>query len=98
METTRIPTSYDVWKTIKIWHPELKVFESYSAPGGDYFGDPGICIMYTSYGFPGTDYPIMAAETIWHRSPGSPDEIVKAANRAAEQTKYWLCVAIPNID
>jgi hypothetical protein len=91
-EYKTIPTTYEVWKTIKEHHPDLVVFGSFSAPDGDYFGDPNRGKMFTSYGFKNTDYPIVQAETQWNI--GFPDRSV----RHDEEHEYWLCVAIEEND
>jgi len=85
-EYKKVPTVYAVWKALKAAHPELKVFSSYSAPDGDQFGNPNVCRMMTEYGFNGTDFPIMGAETTWDRDSENPHK------RPNEQHKYWLCV------
>lgn len=78
----RVETTYEVWAAIKKAHPELAVFSSYSAPGGDFFGNPEEGKMFTSYGFRGQDYPIMEAETTW--------DINSDKSRINEKHQYWL--------
>ena len=87
-EYIRIPTSPEVWAVIKVSHPNLKVFSSYSAPDGDSFGNPDECKMMTEYGFEGCDYPIIGAETTWDKKRDKPYE------RLNEEHIYWLCVVV----
>ena len=84
----KIKTTEQIWKAIRNKHQELKVFSSYSAPGGDFFGNPDQCVMMTEYGFDGCDYPIIGAETTWDRSHEETHE------RINERHEYWLCVGI----
>ena len=87
MTHQKIKTTFNVWAATKNSHPELKVFSSYSAPDGDMFGDPDICVMMTEYGFNNSDYPIIGAKTTW-------DRVTNSIKRTNEKTEYWLCVAI----
>jgi hypothetical protein len=88
-EYKRIETSPEVWAVIHARHrSELKVFATYSAPGGDQFGDPRKGKMFTSYGFEKGDFPVMEAETIWDINPE------KEYERFNEKHKYWLCLPI----
>ena len=89
MEYSKHKTSPEVWAVIKAAHPELKVFSTYSAPDGDYFGDPSTCVMMTEYGFDGSDCPIIGAETTWDRNP-DPNNY----ERINEKHEYWICVGI----
>lgn len=84
-EYNRVPTTYEVWSTIKKAHPELVVFGSYSYPDGDPNGDTSIGKMFTSYGFKGQHYPIMEALTIWDIDPEDK------YTRNNESHEYWLC-------
>ena len=77
------PTKPEVWTAIKLAHPELVVFGSYSAPDGEHGSDRGV--MFTSYGFNNCDFPIMEARTEWDIDRSDP------ATRINEQHKYWLC-------
>lgn len=92
MEYKRVPTSESVWLAVKSQHANLKVFSSYSAPQGDYFGNPDVCRMLTEYGFENCDYPTIGAETTWDRNSHEP---IKREN---EQHKYWLCIGIKEIE
>lgn len=83
----RIKTTASVWSTIHKAHPELKVFGTYSAPGGDPHGNPYRGRMMTAYGFEGCDYPIVEAETTWDIDTDNP------FIRSNEQHEYYLCVA-----
>lgn len=75
----RVKTSYAVWSAIRKQHPELRLFSSYTAP------EKGI--TFTSYGFPGSDFPIMEAETTWD------------TNAYGDEThQYWLCLPVANND
>jgi len=85
----KIDTTPEVWAAIRASHPELKVFSTYSAPEGDYFGNSDICKMMTEYGFDGCDQPIIGAETTWDRNPDP-----KSYKRINEKNTYWLCVGI----
>lgn len=69
-------------------HQEMIAFGSYSAPEGDLLGDPRKGKMFTSYGFEGGDYPIIAVQTTWDIDHDSPHK------RENEQHEYWLC--LPN--
>lgn len=88
----RVSTIYEVWKAIKLAHDDLTVFGSYSAPDGDYYGDPSRGKMFTSYGFRQGDYPIMEAETTWDISCEEPYK------RVNEEHKYWLCLPMKEED
>jgi hypothetical protein len=92
MEYKKVITSYDVWSAIRKNHTELKVFGSYSAPNGDYFGDTSQGKMITSYGFENSDYPIIEAETVWDIDREQPYK------RINESHKYWLCIGIKDRD
>jgi hypothetical protein len=84
----RIPTTEEVWLTIKKNHPELRVFSSYSAPQGDFYSGYTQACMQTSYGFYDNDYPIIEAKTTWTFQVDRPYE------RIDEIHKYWLCIPI----
>ena len=84
----RVPTSAEVWAVIWARHPELEVFGSYSAPGGDQFGDPRKGKMLASYGFQHGDYPVIEAQTTWDIDRETPSK------RNNEQHEYWLCLPI----
>ena len=60
-----VPTTIEVWQAIRKAHPEITVYGSYSAPGGDYLGNPNVGKMFTSYGFKQGNFPIIEAETTW---------------------------------
>jgi hypothetical protein len=84
-----VETSPEVWAVIRARHPELVPFSTYSAPDGDYLGgNTSKGEMFTSFGFPGSDYPIMEARTTWEINP---EERWKRNN---EQHRYWLCLPI----
>ena len=87
-EHNRVSTTFEVYKSVRVFHPELQVFATYSAPEGDTFGDPDECVMSTEYGFKGEDFPIVGCKTTWGKNPDKPEE------RLNEETKYWLCVAV----
>lgn len=76
-----VETTYDVWKAIKNAHPELRVFGSCTEVERGY--------IFTSYGFPDSDYPIMQAETRfdwqWNESGGFDEQV-------NVEHKYWLCL------
>lgn len=83
-EYTRVPTSPEVWRSIKASHgAKLKVFGSYSNPSGN-DGISSTPTMFTSYGFGGAAFPIMEAETTWEIDPERPFD------RVNEQHSYWL--------
>ena len=68
-------TTKEVWCEIKKAHNDnLCVFSSYSAPDGDYFGNPSQGKMFTSYGFKCCDFPVMEAETTWDIDRQNPNE------------------------
>lgn len=71
-----VETSAEVWAVIRARHPDLRVFSTASYPGD----------VFTSYGFPGADFPIMEARTTW--------EIGPEHQRVNEQHCYWLCIPI----
>ena len=88
-EYKTIETTTEVWAAIKAAHPELVVFGSHSAPDGDYLtGNMSTGRMETSYGFNGSDYPIMEARTTWDISRAEPQK------RNNEKHQYWLCLPI----
>lgn len=81
-------TSAEVYHAIKKQHKNsLKVFESYSAPNGDQFGNPDEAKMITAWGFEGADFPIIKAETVWDIDRESPHI------RENEQHTFWLITA-----
>jgi hypothetical protein len=82
----RVPTSAEVWAVMRARHPEMRVFESYSAPDGDQFGDPGKGKMFTSYGFENGDYPVIAAQTTWDI------DTEQKHKRVNEHHEYWICL------
>lgn len=88
----RVPTTYEVWRVIKLAHDALVVFGGYSAPDGDYHGDPTKGKMFTSYGFRQGDYPVMEAETTWDISYDEPHK------RNNEEHTYWLCLPMKEED
>jgi hypothetical protein len=79
-------TTYEVWKSIKQAHPELRVFSSYSAPESG--------LMETSYGFKGDDYPVMEARTTWDINVWGEVDMNDQYIRNNEKHEYWLCVAV----
>lgn len=89
MEYRKIPTSYEVYRTIlNEHHEQLSVFSSFSAPDGDSFGNPDQARMMTEWGFKTADCPIMGAESTWD---------IDRANvliRNNEAHRYWLCLPI----
>jgi len=58
MEYRTVATSAEVFAVIRARHRELVVFSSYSAPDGDYLGNPSKCVMFTSFGFPQCRLPL----------------------------------------
>ena len=83
-----VKTSHEVWSVILKNHPEMVVFGNYSAPYGDQFGNQSKAKMFTSYGFPCSDYPVIEAQTTWDISVGEPHE------RKNVRHEYWIC--LPN--
>lgn len=77
-------TSAEVWAVIRARHPELKVFGTYSDPSGGRNPDRGM--MFTSYGFPNANFPLIEAETVWEIDHEKP------SNRINEKHTYWLCI------
>ena len=71
-----VETSAKVWEVIRSQHPELRPFATASFEGD----------MFTSYGFDGSDFPIMEARTTWEISPEH--------QRINQRSHYWLCVPI----
>lgn len=89
MEYKRVSTTVEVWSAVMAAHRDnMGVFSSYSAPGGDMFGNPKVGVMLTEYGFKGFDVPLIGAETRWDIDPIEP------CKRKNEITKYWLCLAV----
>ncbi len=88
MNYKKMVTSAEVWAVIRARHKDLVVFGSYSAPDGDQHGDPSQGRMDTSYGFYGSDYPIIEASTTWTINRD------KSYERLDETTLYWLCLPI----
>jgi hypothetical protein len=82
-------TTYEVWKAIRSEHKDsLGAFATYSAPGGDEC-NPHTGTMYTEYGFHGSDFPIIAAETTWNIKRTEHGEV-----RENEKHEYWLCIGV----
>ena len=73
-----VETSREVWAVIRARHPELVPHGTASFEGD----------MFTSYGFPGADFPIMEARTTWEPDPEKP------WLRINEQSRFWLCIPI----
>ena len=83
MEYKKVKTTYEVWAAIRKAHPDMVVYGSYSAPNGDYYGNPKRGRMFTSYGFKDGDYPVMEAESTWDIAEDSNE-------RKNEIHEYWL--------
>jgi len=81
-----VPTTLEVWRAIREAHPEMVVYGSFSAPDGNYYGDPSEGKMFTSYGFKQGEFPVIEAETRWDIDRAKPYE------RHNERHKYWLCL------
>lgn len=81
-----VQTTPEVWQAIREAHPEMVVYGSFSAPDGNYFGNPREGRMFTSYGFAKGNFPVIEAETTWDIDRGNP------CRRANERHKYWLCL------
>lgn len=89
MRYIKIKTTAEVWKSIRMAHPELVVFSSFSNPDGYMFGGSGeIGVMETSFGFDGRDFPTIEARTSWDIDPDQPYV------RGNEKHEYWLCVGV----
>lgn len=88
MEYKKIPTTPEVYAVIVARHrSDLTVFESYSNPSGHCPLGSGQPEMLTSFGFRGSDFPIIMARTTW--------EIGEVQHkRYNEKTEYWLCSGI----
>jgi len=71
-----VETSREVWAVIRARHSELVPFSTASFEGD----------MFTSYGFPGADFPIIEARTTWESDPDKP------SHRINEQSRFWLCI------
>jgi hypothetical protein len=71
-----VKTSFKVWAVIRARHPELVPFGTASFEGD----------MFTSYGLPCADFPIIEARSTW--------EIGPERQRINEQHRYWLCIPI----
>ena len=89
MDWSRRYTTIDVWSRIRRDHPEMVVFSSYSAPDGDYYGDPSRAKMITEYGFEGAGAPVIGAETAWDVDR---ENLAKKENL---EEYFWLCVVTP---
>lgn len=88
MNYKKLATSAEVWAVIRARHyNDLGVFSSYSAPEGDYFGNPQLGVMATEYGLNGAGCPLLGARTTWDVGP-------VAHERKNEKTEYWLCYPI----
>jgi hypothetical protein len=83
-----VPTTVDVWRALRIAHPDMVVFESYSDPDGHHSGGGYTGRMETSFGFRQGDYPIIKAETKWEINPENPSD------RINETHEYWLCLPV----
>jgi hypothetical protein len=73
-----VKTSREVWASIRSRHPELVPFGTASFEGD----------MFTSYGFPAADFPLIEARTTWELDPDRP------SHRINEQSLFWLCIPI----
>ena len=67
----RVPTSRDVFETLKSSEPPLIPFGSFSDPDG-YYGRPK---MYTAWGFEDADYPIIETESQWDNVEGRQENL-----------------------
>lgn len=86
MDYKKIPTTPEVWAVIRArHHKEMDVFSSYSAPGGDEFGNQCEGRMMTEYGLDGADCPLIGADTRWDIDHEQPHK------RINERHEYWLC-------
>ena len=84
-----IKTTLEVWRSIKSAHgDDLKVFSSYSAPDGDMYFNPNVCVMETEYGLKGADFPIIRAKTTWDR------DMSGSFKRENEKHEYWLSINV----
>lgn len=86
-EYKKIPTTKEVYYAILKAHPDLSVFGLFSAPTGNYYGNPSVAEMYTAWGFKGLSVPIVEVETKWDVDPENE------SNRLNERHKFWLCCA-----
>ncbi len=91
MNYKRIPTTYEVYRTILNNHvqtlveagkSDLSVLESYTN-----IVDHGTSTIYTVWGLKGADCPLIGAETTYDRDWGVEVE-------GTEKHEYWLCVPI----
>lgn len=73
----RVKTSAEVWNTIHTRHPELRVLSNYDLSKGK---------LFTRYGFPQSDFPIIEALTTWDINREHPEI------RKNEKHEYWLCL------
>ena len=84
----RVVTSAEVFAVIRARHTSMKVFGGYSAPDGDWSGDPNKGKMFTSYGFERGDYPVIEIQTTWDIDHEHPEK------RFNERHEYWLCLPV----
>ncbi len=89
MEHKKVTTSIEVYAVIRAKHgDELQVFSSYSAPDGDYYGNPDQGRMFTEWGFKGAECPIYGSEHRWDIDRDKPH------NRNNQTSEYWLCIPV----
>lgn len=81
----KVRTTIDIFNALHSTH-DLKVFSSYTASQGDYYGNPETCRIFTEWGLKGFDIPLCGKETTWNKDLNNP------LNRLNEENKYWLCV------
>lgn len=80
------PISADVYNSVRKDHGEdLVVFASFSAPEGDYYGNPERARMLTEWGFEDAACPTIGCETSW-------DADTEGYTRENFTAEYWLCV------
>ena len=81
---TRVSTSAEVWAVIHARHKDLIVFSSFSDPDGTFNGGSGETgRMETSYGFKGSDCPLMEYRQTWSNVAGSKKDV---------SFQYYLCL------
>lgn len=86
---SKLPVTVEVFRALRKQYGDIwKVFSSYSAPDGDYHGNPNEGVMMTEFGLDQFEHPIVGAETKWDIDREHPHE------RKNLRERFWLC--IPN--
>lgn len=84
----KFPTTEKVWDAIRLAHPDMGLFSTFTAMDGSPFVTPGTGAAMTEWGFRDGDFPVIGARTTWDI------DWENDTGRSNEKTAYWLCVGI----